>query len=80
MPKLKTCRPMSRAAIEAEAGGCQNGHMVIVSGKVVDGRVEVDSELSEGASLGRRADGDRHGATERGTSVRTILAEVPADR
>jgi hypothetical protein len=36
---------MSRAAIEVEAGGCQNGRMVIVSGKVVDGRVEVDSEL-----------------------------------
>jgi hypothetical protein len=42
---------MSRAAIEAETGGCQNGHMVIVSGKVVDGRVEVDSELPEGASV-----------------------------
>jgi hypothetical protein len=42
---------MSRAAIEVEAGGCQNGRMVIVWGKVVDGRVEVDSELPEGASV-----------------------------
>ena len=42
---------MWRAAIEAEAGGCQNGRMVIVSGKVVDGRVEVDSELPGGASV-----------------------------
>ncbi len=42
---------MSQAAIEAEAGGCRNGRMVIVSGKVVDGRVEVDSELPEGASV-----------------------------
>jgi hypothetical protein len=37
-PRLKTCRPMSRAAIEAEAGAGQNGRMIIVSGKVVDGR------------------------------------------
>jgi beta-lactam-binding protein with PASTA domain len=31
--------------------GCYNAHMRIAPGKVVDGRVELDAELPEGASV-----------------------------
>jgi hypothetical protein len=39
------------ATLEPETAGCWNGRIVIASGKVVDGRVELDSKLPEGASV-----------------------------
>jgi hypothetical protein len=49
---IRSLRPTAGVAtIEGEASGCYNDSMVVASGKVVRGRVELDSELPEGTSV-----------------------------
>lgn len=42
---------MNRLHSRFRTRGCYNGFMRIAPGKVVDGRVELDAELPEGASV-----------------------------